>query len=50
MEQDMSGIQFKQLSTAELVHYSWLMGPDKLPPEWVQELITRLEQSLDDNE
>lgn len=45
----MSGIQATQLSTFELVHYSWLIGPDKLSPEWIQELIKRLEQSLDDS-
>jgi hypothetical protein len=45
----MSGIQFNNLSTPELVHYAWLMGPDKLPPAWVEELIKRLEQTLDDN-
>jgi hypothetical protein len=45
----MSGIDFRNLTTAELVHYAWLMGPDKLPPNWVEELIKRLEQTLDDN-
>lgn len=45
----MSGIQFSNLSTSELVHYAWLMGPAKLPPEWVAELLKRLEQTLDDN-
>lgn len=45
----MSGIQFSTLTTAELVHYAWLMGPDKLPPEWVRELLTRIEDLLDDN-
>lgn len=42
----MSGIQPQTLSDSELVRYADLMGADKLPPEWVAELIKRLEIRL----
>lgn len=44
----MSGIQPSQLSNEELARYAHLIGPDKLAPEWVAELIKRLEQTIDD--
>lgn len=45
----MYGIRPESLSTAELVKYAWLEGPERLPPEWVTEILKRLEQTLDDN-
>lgn len=44
----MQGIRPENLSLEELVRYAWLTGPAQLTPEWVAELITRLEQTLDD--
>lgn len=44
----MSGLQPHQLSTEELVRYAHLIGPDKLAPDWVAEILKRLEQNLDD--
>jgi hypothetical protein len=49
MEQAMSGIQPQILTNEELVKYAWLQGADKLDPAWVQELLKRLEATLDDN-
>jgi hypothetical protein len=45
----MYGIRPEILTTEELVKYAWLEGPERLPAIWVQELIKRLEQTLDDN-
>jgi hypothetical protein len=49
MEQAMSGIRPQILTNEELVKYAWLQGVDKLDPTWVQELLERLEATLDDN-
>ena len=49
MEKSMSGLQPSQLTTAELVRYANLQSPDKLPPDWVAEILKRLERTLDDN-
>jgi hypothetical protein len=38
----MSGIQPQTLTDKELAHYADLMGADKLPVAWIQELIKRL--------
>jgi len=43
----MSGIQPQSLSTEELMRYVWL-AQYKVDPEWVKELVLRLEKSLDD--
>lgn len=48
MEKSMFGIQPANLSDEELVRYAWL-SQGILPPEWVKELVLRLEQKLDDN-
>ena len=45
----MQGIQPQRLTDEELVRYAHLQGYDKLPPEWVKELVLRLERALDDN-
>lgn len=44
----MLGIQPRNMSDRELVHYAWVTGAAQLTPEWVAELIKRLEQKLDD--
>ena len=48
MGEDMQGIRPENMSDEELVRYAWLTGPAKLTPEWVAELIKRLEHKLDD--
>ncbi len=48
MGEDMHGIRPENLSDAELVRYACLTGPAQLTPDWVAELIKRLEQKLDD--
>lgn len=45
----MPSLQPEKLTNDELVHYAWLQGADKLPANWVAELIKRLEHTLDDN-
>lgn len=42
----MQGIQPDRLTDAELLHYCWLTGYDKLAPAWVEELAKRLEEAL----
>jgi len=37
------------LTNEELVRYAWLEGAANLPLSWVEELIKRLELTLDDN-
>lgn len=41
----MSGIQPAGLTDAELLHYCWLTGYDKLEPAWVEELAKRLKEA-----
>lgn len=48
MGEDMQGIRPENLTTEELVRYAWVTGPAQLQPEWVAELIKRLEHTLDD--
>jgi hypothetical protein len=45
----MSGIRPSQLTNEELVRYARLEAPGNLPPEWVEEILKRFEQTLDDN-
>jgi hypothetical protein len=42
----MRGIQPAGLTDAELLHYCWLTGYDKLEPAWVEELAKRLKTKL----
>lgn len=49
MEQAMSGIQPQILTNEELVRYARLQPADKLPAAWVEEILKRLEETLDDN-
>lgn len=41
----MQGIQPQSLTNAELARYAYLIGADKLPKEWIEELIKRVEQA-----
>jgi hypothetical protein len=43
----MQNIQPAALSNEELLKYSWLTGADKLPAQWVSELMLRLEEYVD---
>lgn len=47
MEKDVSGIQPAGLTDAELLHYCWLTGYDKLEPAWVEELAKRLKARIE---
>lgn len=45
----MQSIRPAGLTDRELLQYVWIMGYDKVPPEWVEELAKRLEAAtLDD--
>ena len=44
----MHGIRLENLSDEELVRYACLTGAAQLTPDWVAELIKRLEQKLDE--
>lgn len=43
----MQGIRPQQLTNKELLRYAHTIGHDKLPVEWVQEIITRFANLLD---
>jgi hypothetical protein len=45
----MQGIQPHNLSNNELLRYIYIMGFDKVPEEWVKELVKRFANLLDDN-
>jgi hypothetical protein len=45
----MQGIQPHNLSDNELLRYIYIMGFDKVPPEWIKELVARFANTLDDN-
>lgn len=45
----MQGIQPHNLSDNELLRYIYIMGFDKVPPEWIKELVERFVHLLDDN-
>ena len=44
----MQGIRPQQLSNNELLRYAYIIGHDKLPVEWIQEITTRFAALLDD--
>ena len=46
----MQGIQPKQLSNNELLRYVYVMGFDKVPPDWVETLVERLAGFIDARE
>jgi hypothetical protein len=43
----MQGIRPQTLSDNELLRYIYIMGFDKVPPEWIQELVERFTRLLD---
>ena len=43
----MQGIQPSNLSNNELLRYIYIMGFDKVPPEWVAVLVERLAHATD---
>ena len=45
----MFGVRPENLSTDELIRYAWL-HIDKLPPEWLEEILKRLEESVDSDD
>jgi hypothetical protein len=46
----MQGIQPKQLSNNELLRYVYVMGFDKVPPDWIETLVERMAALIDRNE
>jgi hypothetical protein len=45
----MQSIQPQNLTNAELLRYAYMQGHDKLPVDWITEIIKRFETLLDDN-
>jgi hypothetical protein len=45
----MQSIQPRNLTNAELLHHAYMQGYDKLPVDWITEIIKRFETLLDDN-
>lgn len=43
----MQGIQPHNLSDNELLRYMYIMGFDKVPPDWIAELVKRFAELLD---
>ena len=43
----MQGIQPRNLSNNELLRYIYVMGFDKVPPEWIEVLVERLAHAID---
>ncbi len=43
----MQGIQPHNLTNKELLRYIYIMGFDKVPPEWIKELVARFARALD---
>jgi hypothetical protein len=46
----MQGVQPKQLSNNELLRYVYIMGFDKVPPDWVEALVERVAALIDNRE
>jgi len=46
----MQGIQPKQLSNNELLRYVYVMGFDKVTPDWVETLVERMAALIDRTE
>lgn len=44
----MQGIQPHNLTNEELLRYAYFTGYDKLPVEWIQEIVMRFAALLDD--
>lgn len=46
----MQGVQPKQLTNNELLRYTYILGFDKVPPDWVETLVERLADFIDARE
>jgi len=46
----MQGIQPKQLNNKELLRYVYIMGFDKVSPDWIETLVERMVELIDRNE
>ena len=46
----MQGIQPRNLSNNELLRYIYVMGFDKVPPDWVAVLVERTAELIDSKE
>jgi hypothetical protein len=46
----MQSIQPRQLSNNELLRYIYIMGFDKVTPEWIEVLVERTAELIDSNE
>jgi hypothetical protein len=44
----MQGIRPQQLTNEELLRHAYIIGYDKLPPEWTEEICKRFAALLDD--
>ncbi len=43
----MQGIQPHNLTNRELLRYMYILGFDKVPPEWIKDLVERFVRALD---
>lgn len=43
----MQGVQPKQLTDNELLRYIYIMGMDRVPPDWVEVLVERMADLID---
>jgi hypothetical protein len=46
----MQSIQPRQLSNNELLRYIYIIGFDKVTPEWIEVLVERTAELIDSNE
>lgn len=43
----MQGVQPKQLTDNELLRYVYIMGFDRVPPDWIETLVERMADLID---
>jgi hypothetical protein len=43
----MQGVQPKQLTDNELLRYVYIMGFDRVPPDWIETLVERMAALID---
>lgn len=43
----MQGVQPKQLTNNELLRYVYIMGFDRVPPDWIEVLVERMAELID---
>lgn len=46
----MQGVQPKQLTDNELLRYVYIMGFDRVPPDWIETLVERMAALIDNRE